>query len=340
MEQQGEERIEESITLEMKSINRALQKNKSYTNDGIIFKYDLKQGEELTDLQNEHKYVTSISNGKFSYIGALNDKIERNLVGRNQYSNGDIYLGFWKNNKKDNYGIYLHKPEEGQVELYNGSWDGGLKSKAGIYIWKKGTDFEEPIAKATFDAYIGQFKAGKFSEGLFISQKVEDEKVLQHYYLGKFDDDGKKVDDNGFYYMAHIDKVFYGKINDDKLLEGHVAKLNEDGELDTPFYFKKDEEGNINSDDIEEDKKDEITQQFQKFLSLVKETDFFELINQQGKLCMDEVYYYDSLDKFESEEGFAKDLKKLTSYGDIYDKIKPIIKERQEREAASENSQS
>ena len=48
--EQVDERIVESLTLEMKLINRYLDKHKFYSHNNITFKYDLKQGEDLQDL--------------------------------------------------------------------------------------------------------------------------------------------------------------------------------------------------------------------------------------------------------------------------------------------------
>ena len=90
--------------------------------------------------------------------------------------------------------------------------------KKGLYCWKKSDD--------SLQAFVGNFKDNKIEAGLYFSQS---DKNLYSIYVGKFiESEGKtiKSDENAFYYDSDIKKIYLGKVEGDKLLQGTFITLN------------------------------------------------------------------------------------------------------------------
>ena len=216
---------------------------------------------------NDHFYRVKITNGEFTYTGITNDNLKRNGLGLNEYKNGDKYLGGWINDKKDNKGVIIHKPVGDHSELFIGDWKDGVKN-FGVYIWKKDN---LPNEKCDLDVYIGKFTDGQISKGLYVSRVTKGGSTNEIFYFGKFDQDGKKKDDDALYYNKATNTIFKGEICDNELLKGFV-KTMDDGKV---FYFEKEEGKTFTNDEIEKAELDAIEISFQDLLKIVTGTNVF-----------------------------------------------------------------
>ena len=91
-------------------------------------------------------------------------------------------------------------------------------------IYRNVRKLEEIKPKATLMAY---------SKGTYL-QKIGDDYFLYH---GKFTKDGKKNDENGFFYSAKFDRLFHGKIENDVFIKGYVTYFNpEEGTIENIVY--------------------------------------------------------------------------------------------------------
>ena len=130
------------------------------------------------------------------YKGQLKDKNIYDGKGEYYYSNGDKYIGEYKNNKKEGLGIYYYKEGdkyEGEykndqmdgrgVYIYNeleeglkyeGDWKNGLKEGKGIYTLKNGDKYEGDFKNDNFEGWgIYFFSNGDIYEGEFKNDKFD-----------------------------------------------------------------------------------------------------------------------------------------------------------------------
>ena len=153
--------------------------------------------------------------GEF-YLGYwANDKREGR--GTNNYSNGDIYEGEYKNGKKEGKGIY--KWSNG--DIYNGNWRNDMKEGEGKYKCNNG------------DKYVGLFKMDKIEgNGLYIWAN-------QNTYKGQFKNN--EIEGKGIlnYICSNANKeikdihkkISYQKIKDKQDLNEKNNKSNDDKKL-------------------------------------------------------------------------------------------------------------
>ena len=57
------------------------------------------------------EYIANINEDDVNFLGVLNVDFEREGYCKNVYKNGDIYLGYYSNNKRDKHGLYQFKSE-------------------------------------------------------------------------------------------------------------------------------------------------------------------------------------------------------------------------------------
>jgi hypothetical protein len=310
------------IIIDMKLANIELEKRRKY--DSALKKTRLKYNFEA-DLPpdkwpKDEKYLASICGRNFTYVGQLNDHLQRNKIGKNNFSNGDRYFGNWLNNKKLRYGIYVHLPVNNQVEIYHGNWEKDEKNVKGIYIWKKLYDQKPSLDKCSFDAYLGKVIEGEFDQGLYISQKYENENLNRYIYFGRFSN-GVKKDDKAFYYLCNHKKLFNGSIEGDELLKGYISEIK-DRKLDTPYYFDRSKpfEDYQNQSDEEELKK--VYEEMKIFLNMITENDFFRLVYVDSERCLDAVNRYEFLEELDNKETLDKDIALLAEFTKIVDLLR------------------
>ena len=191
------------------------------------------------------KYVAKINLNSFKYLGILSNNLKKELYGYNCYENGDEYFGEWNKDKKEGYGIYYYKENDGEEikQIYIGDYKNNIKSGEGLYfnILKLGQE-EDISIPIDYTMAIGNFSEDSFIKGAIFTIKDRSKKV----YKGKISKEGKKNDDNGELYEDD-NKVFHGIFKDNYISEGRII-IMKDGKKESGYYFKKKSDEDINFD--------------------------------------------------------------------------------------------
>ena len=209
------------------------------------------------------------------FLGVVNGKFEREGFGVNTYSNGDIYFGYFSENKRNKHGIYSFNPKIDNYyimnEYYYGSWNNNNMNERGIYLWLKENKNVKPFTnfdKSDFNAFIGTFCRGKFNKGTLLIKKRNNYFV----YHGYFNEKGKKEGNHSFFYSAQKEQLFYGSFQNDIFISGYIAKFTNDGNI---IKISKYENGKV----IEEKDKNkfgnDILQKVFNFRNIIMTKDYF-----------------------------------------------------------------
>jgi hypothetical protein len=312
--------IANCIELDKDKIKAEITSKGSYEEKGVKLKHW--EGEADSEF-----YVGSLQKNKYSYLGVLNPKLRRQNFGVNHYDNGDVYFGFFENDVKAKHGCYFYAPtvEKGIVnsEVYYGFWRDNQKDHHGIYIWlserKGNTNFDE----ADFDAFVGDVELDEIRRGTYLT------KIADNYfvYFGNYDAEGRKNDDNGFFYSSKQDRVFKGKIVNDRFTQGHLVYFDENGAVINILYVElnnNDEPTKITKYDemADKDKKD-VGNDATTFRNILIDEDYFGMIYQKLKEASDLVENKMKdiaiLDDF---NGYPKLMKVGAAYNDIKINVK------------------
>ncbi len=206
----------DTLEFNLNEIDNEIKKNKEYKLENekvnILIKNNLKE-------EKEEKYFSIIKIKNISkYIGILSDNFTKEKIGINYYNNKNIYIGEWKNNLKEGYGLYIYdKNINNQNQIYIGKWKNGLKSEKGIYI------ISNNLNLLYFRAYFGEINNEKIEKGIMIENK-EDKQL----YKGNINN-YMKNDDNGILLEGN-DKAFFGKFKNDEIIEGNIIKYKLENE--------------------------------------------------------------------------------------------------------------
>ena len=166
---------------------------------------DNEENIENAEKKDEIMLVSTFKKDGFQYSGTLNGKYQREGYGLEIYNNGDKYFGQFESDCRTENGIYYYAPvkneenenlENIQTECYLGQWSNNLKNRSGIYIWMDQPENNYEYDNANFDAYLGEFDKDRYLRGTYIS-KLNNEYYIYH---GNFSKDGKKNDNNAFFF--------------------------------------------------------------------------------------------------------------------------------------------
>lgn len=183
------------------------------------------------------KYFSQISTNQFKYIGVLSSQLKRIQYGYSFMENEDEFLGEYKNELRDGFGIYKFNPSDEEKDIYIGEYKNNTKTGNGIYLKVfKSIDTDSPILKTLidFNCGIGTFENDIFKEGKIFSVKDGNETL----YQGKINELGLPSD-NEAYVLGGGDKIFVGKINDGEMVEGRNIFVGKNWEKQKAYYFKK-----------------------------------------------------------------------------------------------------
>jgi hypothetical protein len=143
------------------------------------------------------------------------DDIWDNCHGKYTYDKGEVYVGDWKNDKRNGYGKITFP--DGTV--YVGDWKNDERNGYGtenydsgdVYVGEHKDDFREGQGKYTFldgNEYIGEFKKGQFDgQGTFIIPNVE--KYIGEFKKNQYDGQGKITFPSGEEYVGEFKKNQY-----------------------------------------------------------------------------------------------------------------------------------
>ena len=244
------------------------------------------------------KYFAKISTKNFEYMGILTNELKREKYGYSVMENKDEYLGEYKNEIRDGFGIYKFSPNEDEQEIYIGDYKDNKKTGQGLYlkIFKSVKESSSgEIILVDFDCGMGDFKDDTFNNGKIFTVR-DDNKTL---YQGKINDIGLPSDEEALI-VEGGDKLFYGKLIDGELIEGRNIFVDENWNKKNGYYFTKTDnvENPFDFDASKKEDKDE------EIIKMVKESNVKEYKSQIQNIFKD---VCDSLDKFRKFES-AKDV--------------------------------
>jgi hypothetical protein len=207
------------------------------------------------NIYKERIYLSHLKNNNFSYNGVLNQNFERSIVGRNDFSTNDVYIGEWKEDLKVGFGVYFYNPVG--KEFYAGQFVENGKKQNGFY-------FKKPGENSSFDAFYGVFDDKEnLQEGTLIS--TNDNYSKSYIYKGRFVENKKDDDGDGYYYLFNSRLLFIGQFKDDKIVSGHLFQLTEENQIIS--VVKYDNTGkNVKKELIREDEMDKQISKAERFL--------------------------------------------------------------------------
>lgn len=263
------------IELDKKKIIEEINSKGIYQDNGVIIK--------KWDEEDDENFITETNKNGSRFIGVLNGRLERHGYGINFYKTGERYLGYFDQDLPNKSGIYLWAPvikgRNIQIECYHGIWNNNKKDKNGIYIWMNEPLNNKEFDNANFDAYVGTFDNDKFVRGTYLS-KISDDYYLYH---GNFDSEGKKTDNNAFFYSSKYDRILHGKIEKDVFINAYVSFFESDsGEIKNFVYCTFDKMGSVDNiimmNDLKEEEKKKEEDEITLFRNVILEIDYFGII--------------------------------------------------------------
>lgn len=290
----------------------------------------------------DQRYLGNIATDSFKYIGVLNEQLQRSKLGKNFYSNGDSYLGYWTANQRDENGLYIYKSVDtkdgkSSTELYSGNWNKGVKEGTGVYIWKEinivNQELNNDIKSTPFEAFIGNMKDDHYSEGLYITI----DGFKQYAYFGSFDKNGIKNDENGLYVQFNTEdkteRIFNGKIKNDKLEEGIIV-INKQEDNSSKVIRLRIENGENKLAIVPDDQVGDALKYIEEiFTKLFDDQDFFEKTYKlEGDLISfdKEIDGPEDFSNDEKDDKYAKILKWISEYKELCSKINRYYKIKEE----------
>ena len=184
------------------------------------------------------KYFAKITTKDFEYIGILSNQLKREKYGYSLMDNKDEFLGEYKNEIRDGFGIYKyhHDENEDSQEYYIGEYKNNSKTGLGLYlkIFKSIKDDSTGEKKLiNFNCGIGTFQDDLFKNGKIFSVDYDNETL----YKGKINEIGIPSDEEAL--IVQGDKIFSGKLKDGELVEGRNIIVDEKGDKKKAYYFSK-----------------------------------------------------------------------------------------------------
>ena len=216
-------------------------------NPSINNKFKLIQGLTQEELEKKEenseypKYFSTISTKNFDYIGILSNQLKRDKYGysRMEKEHSDEYLGEYKNELRDGFGIYKFNSynDEDIKEIYIGNYKNNKKEGEGMYLKISKSIKEDSSGNdilINYNSGIGTFESDIFKNGKIFNCK-DGVKIL---YQGKLNEIGEPEDDDAIIYEEE-NKIFRGKISRGDMIEGRNIILNEKLEKVNSYYFTK-----------------------------------------------------------------------------------------------------
>jgi hypothetical protein len=316
----------EIIELDKQIINAQILKTGKYEKNGAL----VRKWEGETD---SDSYIAQITKSNMSFIGILNGKFEREGYGLNNFSNGDQYFGYFEHDLRSKHGIYFWADEKKgnyiHNEVYYGFWKDNKKDNHGLYLWMDEPENNKEFDNANFDAFVGEIEEDKYKKGTYLSKKIDD----YYLYHGNFDENGRKTDDNAFFYSSKFDRLLKGKIVNDNFENGYVAFFDsETGLINDLVYCTFGGDGDVTSikrkDEIDEKEKETVEKEINDFRNVILEVDYFGNIYEKYKEIKEFIKeHMISLDVLDDKEKFPEIIKLCISYNynNIYNDIEKKV---------------
>ena len=245
----------------------------------------------------------------------------------NKYDNGDSYFGYYAKDYKNYHGFYFFNQiniyDYNLVRCYLGFWRNDLRHGYGIYLWAKetkGQKFYENFDKSNFKAFIGNFDWDNLNKGTYLSKENDDYFV----YHGTFSENNKKDGNDCFYFSSNLEELLYGTFKNNEFIEGYIGKFNDDGEIEDLLKYKND-----NAENLENNKEYEnIKNIMANFRNCIMSEDYFgivfEVFSRGLKFKEEYLFNMDIINTYKNEDflDICKSYKKITIFHDIEKCIK------------------
>lgn len=183
------------------------------------------------------KYFAQISTKNFQYIGNLSSQLKREKYGYSLMDNKDEFLGEYKNEIRNGFGIYKFHPNDEEQEIYIGDYINNSKTGKGIYlkIFKSiKDDSTDELNLVNFNCGMGTFQDDIFKSGKIFSVDYENETL----YKGNINEIGLPSDKEALIFEGG-DKIFMGNVVDGELHEGRNIIVDEKWDKKKGYYFTK-----------------------------------------------------------------------------------------------------
>ena len=320
------------IKFDVLKIDSSIKKEGKYQEEENIFQFypDYEKNKDEEDQKIDiPKYVAKIKSPSFEYVGILSKNLKKENYGFNHFDNGDEYFGQWNKDKKEGYGIYFFNEQDspGTIkQIYIGEFKNNVKSGEGIYfnVFKFNEEEKNNKKKSNifppldFNLVIGNFSDDNFIKGIIFSMENEKIKI----YKGKMNKEGKKNDDNAEIYEDN-NKVFFGIVKDNIMMEGRIIIMNE-GKKETAYYFTRKESNTIDTDiafDYDKGEKDDDKyikklNEFNNTFDCKKIQDLFMSVMEIREKVNDEESNFDFMKNLNYDESVKQHLKE--QYGKCY----------------------
>ena len=275
--------------------------------------------EELNqkDLKSEFpKYFSKISTKNFEYAGILTNELKRTNYGYSKMENDDEFLGEYKNEMREGFGIYKFLNNEDEPEIYIGDYKNNEKTGEGLYLKIFKTDIDESNGSLLINFNCG---IGKFEEDIFINGKIFTVKDgIETLYQGKLNEIGLPSDEDSLV-VEEGNKIFTGKVVHGELMEGRNICVDENWNKIRAYYFTKSDNEKILYDfdlNKNEEKDNEIIEK-------IKQSSIKTYKNQIQNIYNDVCNAFEKFKNFESaiKVDFDNDVKKK-----LKDNIEKMIK--------------
>ena len=151
----------------------------------------------------------------------------------------DEYLGEYKNELRDGFGIYKFNSDndENIKEIYIGNYKNNKKEGEGMYLKISKSIKEDSSGNdilINYNSGIGTFEGDVLKKGKIFNCKDG----VQILYQGKLNEIGEPEDDDAIIYEED-NKIFRGKVSKGDMIEGRNIILNEKLEKVNSYYFTK-----------------------------------------------------------------------------------------------------
>ena len=258
------------------------------------------------------KYFAQIKTKQFKYTGFLSNQLKRDLYGYSFMENDDEYLGEYKNEIREGFGIYKFRPNEEEKDIYIGDYKNNKKTGNGIYLKVfKVVENDSPAETIliNFNCGIGEFQDDIFKKGKIFSVQND----IETLYQGKINELGLPSDEEALVY-SDGDKLFFGKMVDGEMIEGRNIFVDENWEKKKAYYFTK---SNNNRDapynfdlNKNQEKDDENIKKMKESFSK-KYKDIIQNIFKDINSAFDRFKNYDTAIAFNFENEIKKQLKNI-----------------------------
>ena len=302
-----------SIEIDRLKVLQEINENGQYEDNNILIKTSEKDGSKSS-------YLTEITKNKSLFIGRLNEIFRREGYGLNNFENGDKYFGYFEDDQRSKNGIYLWSPEIRNKKILNecyfGNWKNNKKEGNGIYIWLSEPNNKRTFDEANFEAFVGEFEDDMYRKGTYLIKEGDD----YYLYHGLFDREGRKSDDNAYFYSSKNDTLIHGRVSRDVFRNGYIFVFDSNsGAITEMAYCNFDKEGNLidstyKTNLLKEDREKE-EKRICNFRNIILNVDYFGYIYDKFK----EIYQFvineiDSCDDFENKEKMKKINKLCNDY--------------------------